>query len=43
MGNIDKFIFVNKNWPFDSQFNCMKPTNFAFACDVIQFDGNASS
>jgi hypothetical protein len=31
---VDKLIFVNKNWPFNLWIGCLKPTNFAFACEV---------
>jgi len=34
MGNMDKFIFVNKNWPCDPRFSYVKPTNFPFACEA---------
>jgi len=31
---VDKLIFVNKNWPSNLWIGCLKPTNFAFACEV---------
>jgi hypothetical protein len=31
---LDKLIFVNKNWPFDLQISCVKPTDLAFACKL---------
>jgi hypothetical protein len=37
MNNMDKLIFVNKNWLFNPQFGYLKPIDFAFACEV-EFD-----
>ncbi len=31
---MDKLIFVDKNWPSNLWIGCLKPTNFAFACEV---------
>jgi len=32
--NMDKPIFVNKNWPSDPLIGCLKPINLAFTCEV---------
>jgi hypothetical protein len=32
--NLDKLIFMNKNWPFDLWIGCVKSTNLAYACEV---------
>jgi hypothetical protein len=32
--NLDKLIFVNKNWPFDPQDGYMKPIDFASTCEM---------
>ncbi len=32
--NMDKLIFINKNWPSNPQIGWLKPTNFAFACEI---------
>ncbi len=37
INNMDKLIFVNKNWLFNPQFGYLKPIGFAFACEV-EFD-----
>jgi hypothetical protein len=34
MENMDKLIFVHKNWLFDPWISCLKPINVAFACEV---------
>ncbi len=31
---MDKLIFINKNWPSDPHIRLLKPTNFAFACEI---------
>jgi hypothetical protein len=31
---VDKFIFINKNWLSNLWIGSLKPTNFAFACEM---------
>ncbi len=31
---MENLIFVNKNWSFNLWIGCLKPTNFAFVCEV---------
>jgi hypothetical protein len=32
---VDKLIFINKNWTSNLWIGSLKPTNFAFACEVV--------
>jgi len=32
--NLDKLIFVHKNWPSDLHVGCLKPSNLADFCEV---------
>jgi len=34
MKNMVKSILVNKNWPFNPCIGCLKPINFACACEI---------
>jgi hypothetical protein len=32
--NLDKLIFVHKNWPFDLHVGCLKPSDLATICEA---------
>jgi len=32
--NLDKLIFINKNWPFDLWIDCVKSIDLASACEM---------
>jgi len=32
--NLDKPIFVHKNWPFNLRVGCLKPSNLAIICET---------
>jgi hypothetical protein len=33
--NLDKLIFVHKNWPYDPRVGCLKPFELAIICEAI--------
>jgi hypothetical protein len=35
--NLDKLIFINKNWPHDPCVGCTKFFDFAFVCEVESY------
>ncbi len=35
--NMDKMIFINKKWPFNTQINYLDPINITSTCEV-EFD-----
>ncbi len=32
--NLDKLIFVNKNWPYDPRVGCFNFFDFAYVCEA---------